>query len=714
MQLTAEKHFKRSLLNRMFFNGLIREMTSLRCFMLVVFLLGFFNTAYATVVNIPIKDKYSFSIINQLEYYHDATNKLGITEIMSPAIAQQFKPYLFNEESIAPFNTTMWVRFNAENLSDHNTQFYIVTDKQMATYDMKMYVKNAEVSSLFSATLFNYIYFIKVPAKETLTIYAKIDSRAPGTTGIYLFDMMSVSKLNNYLVKRFLFVGFNYGVPITLMLFHIFIFLMLKQRVYLFYVAYLFFYITWRLFYEAFISDFVYSGIPPSILFPLSDSLILMIIAFLLLFSMSALRTQEYSKTFYNIACMWVGLTAAFVLYRFYLGTRSPPLSFQIFLLVGLIGPVVTAIIALKNHYHPARYYMIGLAAVFIGTAMHVLAMHDLLPSEFTETVPIFVALEMIMQSLVLADRYNLIQQERDTIQVEALKQQKKLTRAFERFVPNELLTQMNKESILDVKLGDHLSKKMIILFADIRSFTQFAEKMTAETTFQFINDYLGVAGPLIRKYDGFVDKYIGDAIMALFGENSVIASISLAIIMHKKLEQMRLKANKPVINIGIGLHKGDVILGTVGEKYRMDGTVIGDAVNLASRLEGLNKIYETQIIISEDLYYELPKEHAFLIFYLDKVKVKGKSIPLDIYEVYNVNPPAMLEAKKRIQDDFEKAVKLYQTRQFESALSLLRECLQRSPECKNIITLYIDRCEKMLRDGCPPDWTGVTTQLTK
>ncbi len=205
---------------------------------------------------------------------------------------------------------------------------------------------------------------------------------------------------------------------------------------------------------------------------------------------------------------------------------------------------------------------------------------------------------------------------------------------ATSRFVPHELMRMLNKESIVDVQLGDQVQKTMTVLFSDIRSFTTLSETMTPLDNFRFINAYLSQMGPIIREHGGFIDKYMGDAIMALF-EGGPDDAVRAAIAMLRQLEvynQGRVRAGYQPIEIGIGINSGDLMLGTVGEHRRMEGTVISDTVNLASRLESLTKEYGVPLIISENTMKGL--ETPYPTRFIDRLVVKGKSEPVSIFEV--------------------------------------------------------------------------------
>jgi len=212
----------------------------------------------------------------------------------------------------------------------------------------------------------------------------------------------------------------------------------------------------------------------------------------------------------------------------------------------------------------------------------------------------------------------------------------KKLTEANQRFVPKEFLRFLGKDTITDVQLGDQVQQCMTVLFADIRSFTTLSESMTPPENFNFLNTYLGYMEPVIRKHGGFVDKFIGDSIMALFGENPENA-IDAALEMHERLvdfNSLMMQFGRKPITIGAGIHTGNLMLGVVGGEGRMETTVISDSVNLASRLEGLTREYQAGVIISETSLNKLFNKDKYQYRLLDTVKVKGRQEAVSIYEI--------------------------------------------------------------------------------
>lgn len=285
-----------------------------------------------------------------------------------------------------------------------------------------------------------------------------------------------------------------------------------------------------------------------------------------------------------------------------------------------------------------------------------------------------------------------------------------KINTSCERFVPDEYLRFLNRESITDVKLGDHVSREMAVMFSDIRSFTARAEAMTPGESFRFINDYLGRVSPEIRHHRGVVIKYMGDGVMAVFPESAddaVRASISE---LHKVAEYNvdLVREQQSPISIGIGLHFGHMMVGIVGEAGRMQGDALSDTVNLTARIEGLTKYYGVALLVSEDVVKNLQSLDQFELRTLDRVVVKGRSEPISIYEVIDGEVDPMVRGLKLAsRDGFEAAIALYQDQQWEAALEKFSEIISKNPNDR-AAELYIKRLEEFLQNPVSDDWDGV------
>lgn len=270
-------------------------------------------------------------------------------------------------------------------------------------------------------------------------------------------------------------------------------------------------------------------------------------------------------------------------------------------------------------------------------------------------------------------------------------KELKETNEAYYKFVPKEFLSYLGKKAITEIQLGDAIEKEFTILFSDIRNFTTISEKMSPTENFQFVNDYLNFMGPAIRMHNGFIDKYIGDAIMALFPESNDAIKASLEMI--QRLYDFNIKSQNKYntkISIGIGIHTGKLMLGTVGETYRMDSTVISDVVNVSSRLESLTKNYGSKIICSQEVIDNLKEKSNFYAFrYLGRVIVKGKSKPVTIYEIFDAEELPLREIKMQNRSRLEEAIQYYEKNQIQRCIQILTELYKQYPQDKAITYLY-------------------------
>jgi PAS domain S-box-containing protein len=266
---------------------------------------------------------------------------------------------------------------------------------------------------------------------------------------------------------------------------------------------------------------------------------------------------------------------------------------------------------------------------------------------------------------------------------------------AYGRFVPHEFLQLLNKESIVDVSLGENVQQTMSILFSDIRDFTTLSESLTPEDNFKFINAYLSRMESAIQENNGFIDKYIGDAIMALFSGNADDALKAGIGMLNRIVEYNQHRANSGYvpIKIGIGINTGSLMLGTVGGKNRMDGTVISDAVNLASRLESLTKSYGVSLLISQQTFLDLHDPNEYSIRFIEKVKVKGKSQAVTVFEVFDGDEPKIKEGKLATKTIFEEGLLLYQQHFMRDAGQRFEDVLRINP-MDTVAQIYLDRSQ--------------------
>lgn len=281
------------------------------------------------------------------------------------------------------------------------------------------------------------------------------------------------------------------------------------------------------------------------------------------------------------------------------------------------------------------------------------------------------------------------------------------LKRAFSSYVSPELLNIIIKNPDA-MRLGGE--KRIItVLFSDIRDFTSISERLEPERLVNLLNTYLDPMTRIVLKHRGMLDKYIGDAIMAMFnapldlpdhGRMAVLTALEMVEELKKMNEKIKTQGY-PEIKIGIGINTGEAITGNMGTDMRFDYTAIGDTVNLASRLEGLNKLYGTNIIISSSTFDALRNKDEIKTRELDLIKVKGKEEPVRIYEVMVKDSPFIPAIK-----DFQKALALYRESKFKEAVEIFREIAGRFNDRASMV--FIQRCISYIENPPSHKWDGI------
>jgi len=269
------------------------------------------------------------------------------------------------------------------------------------------------------------------------------------------------------------------------------------------------------------------------------------------------------------------------------------------------------------------------------------------------------------------------------------------LNKAYERFVPKQFLELLDKKTVIDVQLGDQIEKEITISFSDVRGFTSLSEEMEPQEIFDFINNYFGQMEPIILEHHGVIDKYIGDAIMAVFprcADDAVRGGIEMLNTLNA-YNTIVVRAGYRPIHVGIGLNTGRSMIGTIGGQQRMEGTVIGDTVNIAARVESLTKIYKTSLLVTEETLNRLDDPSQYYIRPIDEVTVKGKSIEVAVFEVFNADEPEVVELKQATLNIFEQGIYFYRQKAFIKAEKCFAEVISKNP-ADRVAKIYLQRCK--------------------
>lgn len=295
-------------------------------------------------------------------------------------------------------------------------------------------------------------------------------------------------------------------------------------------------------------------------------------------------------------------------------------------ILIALLLSIITFIIVMQLPFGISLSLVLGMIIGYILVNALALYPNDIAPDTITPVV-------VILATLIFGYAFRFILEN---------KNKEKVKMAMGKYLSQDIMQNVVK-NIDDIKLGGRKAT-VTVLFADIRGFTSMSEKMTAEEVSIILNEYFSAIEPIITKYNGVINKFIGDAVMAIFGdpiedELHPMKAVLCANEMLKCVRKLRYKwmdENKPDIEIGIGINTGEVFVGNIGSEKRLEYTVIGDTVNIASRIESYNKVYKTKFLIGSTTY-EFVKNRVDVIK-IGGVTIRGKKNKMDIYEILRVN----------------------------------------------------------------------------
>jgi class 3 adenylate cyclase len=235
---------------------------------------------------------------------------------------------------------------------------------------------------------------------------------------------------------------------------------------------------------------------------------------------------------------------------------------------------------------------------------------------------------------------------------------------------------------ITKMKLGDHVQRNLTILFFDIRAFSLNSEIMSARENFLFINEVLGAAGPILREHNGFVDKFLGDAAMALFVNTGDAIRAGIELYQKLILDKMtKIRIGGDGINIGIGIHSGSVMMGIVGENERLSSTVISKNVNLASRLESLTKQTKSGMLVSRDAMNQISgSESKFNYRFIGMIRAAGVNEVVGVFDMLDALPEEIRKRRLATKKIFESGIRKYHTKDYTVALQRFEKVLEADP----------------------------------
>ncbi|MFC1565247.1 CHASE2 domain-containing protein [candidate division KSB1 bacterium] len=375
--------------------------------------------------------------------------------------------------------------------------------------------------------------------------------------------------------------------------------------------------------------------------------------------------------------------------------------DFEIDILILLFFGLLTGILIPRIKPLTGGILIFMIMAGYLVFAQYVFEAHGL-------WIDVFGAVTVILLGYTIITVYNFFSEE---------KEKKMIRGIFSRYVTKSVVDELIKNPDM-VKLGGE-KKKLTVFFSDVAGFTTLSEAMTPEELVSFLNEYLTSMTNIILRYDGMIDKYEGDAIMAVFGtpifyEDHAARACAVSIEMQEELEALREKwknEGKPEIRVRIGLNTGEMVAGNMGALDRLDYTVMGDSVNLGSRLESANKQYGTYIMISE-YTYEIVKD-KFETRFLDSLKVKGKTLPVKVYELIGKKEVGLSGEMEEAIKHYNTGMENYLAQKWDDGIENFNKVIETLGKDEPS-SVYIERCSAFKENPPPENWDGVFTMTTK
>ncbi|MCB1190446.1 MAG: hypothetical protein KDK90_08440 [Leptospiraceae bacterium] len=694
---------------------------------IIVFLLTIQITIHATEPIMLEEEKGEYLLGPHLDILEDKNKTLQVKDLAKNEIESLFQKSSDEVQNFGLSTSAFWVRFYLSNQEQYNREKWLIEISNPSLDSIEIYfptTNNGYIKhiggdkhpySVRHLSHKNYVYFLPSNIDLSSPVYIRITTISEF---FFRIKLWTLRKFSEYIHWEQYINGMYYGILLIMILYNLFIYFSVRDISYIYYIIG-----TTSLFFTLLSLD----GLSYQYLWPNHPNwshkspgiFAFFTLIWWSLFCKHFLITKRYAPIFDKILSFLTLICLVIMLILFVNYNSLIDVISSIITITCMAFFLITGIHVLRKGYSPAMYYVLAWIGLIVAVSFYPLCGILQIPiNSFFENYGIKIgsAIEILLFSLALANKINIIKKEREKALALKFKESQKLAllnNTFRKFVPHAFIDLLGKSSITEIQLGDCIEKEMSILFSDIRSFTTISENMSPQDNFKFVNSFMSAMGPIIRQHNGFIDKYIGDAIMALFSvsaDNAVQAGIHM-LQKIKEYNQERSKYWKNSINIGIGINTGPLMLGTIGEQDRMESTVISDAVNLASRLEGMTKMYGVSFLISEATLSRLEKPSAYSYRMLDKVQVKGKKDPVTVYEIFDGDIPEIKEAKLSILDTFETAINLYFEQKFQEAQNLFKDCQQKYPADKATQT-YIERCQLLLEGKIL--WNQGITQLDR
>ncbi len=674
---------------------------------IILFTITYISNLFSS--NLYLQDNVEkYDIGEYLYYFVDTTNQLRHKDIINNLDILQFEKntnktfnlgYDWSEKNI-------WIKFNIINNSS-NDLWYIDTQGSLTPDILEIYYKNKNGVNIFESSLDSAGYHVNngdvKPSfkchfgKGQTLILLKFNEGSSTPLPLQIKTEEKYRLDNN---KSFFIHALIIGAIFGLLLYNIALSLSTSEINYIVYIVTLSIFIPQYLMYFGF-GKLLFSNLPMITIEKIKLSSMYLWFASYFAFAANFIKLKKYNKNYYylNIVIIIIGLALTILTFNIKNQFAGKGTIFYMFFGIILVYSMAF-IVAFKHKSSQSIIFSLSGIPFIIAFTVIAAAFFDLI----NIFIPVWMAVALLGIQLVLHSfsiTYQLEGYKKQNInalekmKIES-KKNKQLITTFKKFVPFELIDSLNRKDITETKLGDHVEKFMTVLFLDIRNYSDFAESMAPKDNFNFLNTFLNRMEPIVKQNKGYVNKFEGDGFMALFDESVMDAVICANELLDRvyihNYSRMDDFDFKP-IKIGIGINSGHVMKGIIGSNTRMEGTVISETVNLASRVEQLNKKFGSNILLSEFSWLKLNKKNQFLIRKISEENIRGKSRAIDIYELYNNNDDLN---NFNVKEEFKKIIYHYNKFDFKIATKLLNEYIDKYPNSL-YAQQYLKRFNKQL-----------------
>ena len=619
-----------------------------------------------------------------------------------------------------------WLRFQLLNHSSESKWFLLI--KYPPLDDIQIYVRQADGSLdthhlgdllPFSQRSIEYHHFVaslQMKADEQVDVYIRFKTDSSSQFPIAIASTKEF--LEQSLGEQFFF-GLYYGSIVLVIFYCLTMFISLRDMSFIYYIIQVVAHSVAMLAYNGLGYQYLWSDwiqwnqVGLSAMMGVSMSAITF-------FSMYFLQIKQYSKVCFYL----LSGTFAYGVLQLFISIFLPyAISIKTASLASLLMPLllISALIAWRRGHSTAFYFFVAWIVFLLGVAVAGLVMFGVIPSTPSTRYGFQFGslIEMYLLAFALFLRIKNLNEEKEKATLLLLEENQKraeLSSTFEKFVPKKVLDRIFKEGE-KIDLGKAEQDDITILFSDLRNFSGITEQLTAQQLLNYLNFCFEHFAQKVNDHHGIIDKYIGDAIMVIYdfpelsdsheATAAVNTSVEVLKLMNHFNDTNQVKYGIP-IRLGIGIHSGNVIMGTVGSKDRMDSTVIGDAVNVAARLESLTKFYKASILLSEDTYELLDSKEG--IRKVDYATLVGKTKPVRIFE--RMITDEALEDFAKIHDLYHEGLEHYYEYRWSQAVSCFQNCQVLSPQ-DAVVQILLKRSQQFFREP-PSNWNGVYQHSSK